>query len=112
MSPQGSPPSTAVPRWVLQRTVPAAADSAYTVSFSVAARISPATTSGCPYTAPSSLVRHPRVREVGAGVFPETPVRSGFWWYTGQLAVTRGLISGEGGGEGAPVGEAEARGRG
>jgi hypothetical protein len=51
------------------------------------------------------------VRDAGAGVFSEIPVRSGFWWYTGQLAVTSGLASGEGGGAGAAALGAEGLGR-
>ncbi len=81
------------------------------MSFSVAAKISPATSSGCPYTAPSSPAFHPTVRDVGTGVLSEAPVRSGFWWYTGQLAVRRGLARGEGGGAAAAVLGAEGLGR-
>ncbi len=49
MSPHGSDPDgTGVPRWVDQTTAPVAADSASTVSFSVATKTRPPETSGSP----------------------------------------------------------------
>ncbi len=81
MSPHGrSPRAIGVPRWVDQRTVPVAASRAYTVSFSVAASTVPATTSGWPYTAPSSLALQPAVMRVTGARPGATPVRALSRW--------------------------------
>ncbi len=49
MSPQGSDPAgTGVPTWFDHSTAPVVADSAYTVSFSVATNTCPSHTSGSP----------------------------------------------------------------
>ncbi len=86
---------------MLQRIGPAVGERGYTVWFSVATRISPAKARDCPYTAPSNPARHPKLNGIGEGVLSERSVRTGFWWSTGQLAVTSWLASEEGGADGA-----------
>ena len=55
MSPQGSDDAgTGVARCLDQMMAPELADSAYTVSFSVATKTRPPETSGSPYSCPSS----------------------------------------------------------
>ena len=65
--------------------MPLARASPYTESFSVAAMTSPPMTSGCPYTAPSSLRRHAMPSGPASGRPDTDPVRAAFAWYTGQF---------------------------
>src|SRR5262249_44845075 len=103
MLPQGrSERGTGVPRWVDQRTFPEPASSAYTVSFSVPASTVPPTTSGCPYTAPSSAARQARDSDRTGGIPGADPLRRLSRWYVGQSPGPRarpgsGLVGGPAG---------------
>src|SRR5919205_1208590 len=87
MVPQSrSDSGSGVPTCADHTTAPVLGFSAYTVSFSVAAKIRPPTTSGWPYTAPSSAaVQATDSVDSGArsGAFPS---RALVRWYVGQSA--------------------------
>src|SRR5262249_47672821 len=109
MLPQGrSERGTGVPRWVDQRTRPEPASSAYTVSFSVPASTVPPTTSGCPYTAPSSAAPQAPDSDRTGAISGAVPLRGLSRWYVGQAP---GPGDGAGSGlVGGPAGEAEVAG--
>ena len=95
MSPQGSDDAgTGVARCLDQMTAPVLADSAYTVSFSVATNTRPPDTSGSPYSWPSSLgeVQAGELVSTAPGSVP-APEPAGSPWYTVQETVA-GLAAG------------------
>jgi len=77
---------TGVPRWTDQRTAPRATSRAYTVSFSVPASTVSPSTSGWPYTAPSSGAVHALRSPVTVVKPGAAPVRALSWWYVVQSA--------------------------
>jgi len=97
MLPQGSSDSdTGLPTLVRHCTRPLRSSSAYSESPSVATRIRSPTTSGWPYTAPSSRALHARVSRVGVGHAGQVPG-------AGVVAVVGGpaAVAGGRGGRGA-----------
>src|SRR4029077_3955748 len=112
MLPHGSvAASTGSPRCCFHTTAPVKRSSEYTVLFSVATSTWPDTINGDAYTSPSTVFRHASRGLVSGSEPGPTPVRAGFWWYSGQskASVGEGDVCAEGATEALVEGEGALR---